>query len=83
MQKNMEAAQPADTASLIDNQICTVCHHRWGPETRWMCPCCPCFAVETTGPNTWAVSRDERDDDGLTTYTLLAGPGITGVIGPR
>jgi hypothetical protein len=41
------------------------------------------LAVETTGPNTWAITRDERDDDGLTTYTLLAGPGITGVIGPR
>jgi hypothetical protein len=41
------------------------------------------IGVEVTGPNTWAVSRDERDDDGLTTFTLLAGPGIAGVIGPR
>jgi hypothetical protein len=41
------------------------------------------IGVETTGPNTWAVTRDERDDDGLTTFTLMAGPGIAGVIAPR
>ena len=39
--------------------------------------------VETTGPNTWAVSGSARDGDNLTTYTLLAGPGIPGVISPR
>jgi hypothetical protein len=38
------------------------------------------IGVEVTGPNTWAVTRD---DDGLTTYTLMAGPGIAGVIAPR
>ena len=41
------------------------------------------LAVETTGPNTWAVSGNSRDGDDLTTYTLLAGPGIPGVISPR
>ena len=41
------------------------------------------LAVETTGPNTWAVSGSGRDGDDMATYTLLAGPGITGVIAPR
>lgn len=40
------------------------------------------FGVETTGPNTWAVSTQDGDD-GLTTYTLLAGPGIPGLIARR
>jgi len=37
-------------------------------------------AVASTGPNTWAVS--DRSD-GLAQFTLLAGPGIPGVIAPR
>jgi hypothetical protein len=41
-------------------------------------------AVETTGPNTWAVSTtgDVRHD-GLATYTLMGGPGIPGVVASR
>ena len=39
-------------------------------------------AVETTGPNTWAVSAEDGDD-GLTTFTHLAGPGIPGLIAGR
>jgi hypothetical protein len=38
--------------------------------------------VETTGPNTWAVTTEDGDD-GLTTYTHLAGPGIPGLIAGR
>ena len=37
--------------------------------------------VEVTGPNAWAVSKGSGDD-ALTTFTLLAGPGIPGVIAP-
>jgi len=38
--------------------------------------------VHTTGPNTWAVSTG-TGDDALTTFTLMAGPGIPGLIAPR
>jgi len=38
--------------------------------------------VETTGPNTWAVTTEDGDD-GLTTYTHLAGPGIPGLIAAK
>lgn len=38
------------------------------------------LGVEATGPNTWAASRQGDDDDALTTFTLMAGPGIPGVI---
>lgn len=37
--------------------------------------------VEVTGPNTWAVSTP--DSEGLVTYTLLAGPGIPGIVSAR
>ena len=33
-------------------------------------------------PQLWAVSAEDGDD-GLTTYTLMAGPGIDGVIAAR
>lgn len=36
--------------------------------------------IESTGPNTWAVS--DRGD-GLTLFTHLAGPGIPGLIAAR
>jgi hypothetical protein len=36
--------------------------------------------VTATGSNTWAVSTG---DDELTTYTLLDGPGIAGLIAAR
>jgi sarcosine oxidase gamma subunit len=39
-------------------------------------------SVETTGPNTWAVSTGDGDD-ALTTFTHLAGPGISGLIAGR
>ena len=35
--------------------------------------------IETTGPNVWAVSTEDGDD-ALTTFTLMAGPGIPGLI---
>jgi len=38
--------------------------------------------VDTTGPNTWAVSTEDGDD-ALTTFTHLAGPGIPGLIAGR
>ena len=38
--------------------------------------------VETTGRNVWAVSTQDGDD-GLTTFTHLAGPGIPGLIAGR
>ena len=40
-------------------------------------------AIEVTGPNTWAVSQVGTGDDALTSYRLLAGPGIPGVVAPR
>ena len=67
--------------AAIENHICTECGQVYGPETAWMCPCFT--GVEDTGPNTWAVSGSGRDGDDLATFTLLAGPGIPGVIGPR
>ena len=38
--------------------------------------------VESTGRNVWAVSTQDGDD-GLTTFTHLAGPGIPGLIAAR
>jgi hypothetical protein len=38
--------------------------------------------VEATGRNVWAVSAQDGDD-GLTTFTHLAGPGIPGLIAAR
>ena len=37
------------------------------------------ITVEVRGPNTWAVQGGQGDDE-LTTFTLLDGPGIPGVV---
>lgn len=39
-------------------------------------------AVETAGRNIWAVSTEDGDD-ALTTFTLLAGPGVPDLIAGR
>jgi hypothetical protein len=39
-------------------------------------------SVETTGRNVWAVSAQDGDD-GLTTFTHMAGPGVPGLIAAR
>jgi hypothetical protein len=40
------------------------------------------ISIETRGPNTWAVQTG-AGDDALTTFTLLEGPGIPGLIAAR
>jgi len=41
--------------------------------------------VENTGRNVWAISKQASapDDDALTIFTLLSGPGIPGVVAPQ
>jgi len=41
--------------------------------------------VENTGRNVWAISKQAGvpEDDALTIFTLLSGPGIPGVVAPQ